>query len=210
MPERKPSTSEGRSLKKKVNSKDVKLKRNKIVEKTITGKKKTIQRKGNPVKTVEVKKVKTTKSPILKKKSSSSSMKGFKAATTAGVGAGAATGYKMAKNATTGLMNKYNQRVSVSQTIPSNKNSQPQKYTGSRNSNAAMGKVHGAAGGAIVGGVATALGYSAVKAIKKGLSKGRIGTERQRTVNGVNKTAQRKNVSTQMKTMRSKRRGSKR
>lgn len=208
MPTRKPSTPAGRKLRSKVNSKDVKLRKNKIVEKTSTGKKKTIQRKGKPVKTVEVKKTTVRKSPILKKKSSSSSMKGFRATAATGSFAGAGAGYKMAKDATKGLMNKSNQRVSASKTIPSKKNSQPQKYTGSRNSNAAMGKAMGVAGGAIVGGVTSALGYSAAKAIKKGLSKGRTGTKRTRTVNGVNKTAQRQKAKSQMKTMRSKKRGS--
>ena len=227
MPTRKPSTPEGRKLKRKVNSKDVKLKRNKIVEKTSTGKKKTIQRKGKPVKTVEIKKVTTRKSPILKKKSSSNSYKSGDAFTTASGVAGAAAGYKMAKNATKGLRvgeNTRTQRIgektTISDAMSKNRKPNPQpagkmpknprKYTGSRNSNAAMGKAMGVVGGAIVGTTTSIAGRAAVSAIKKSLSKSRKVTKRQRTVNGVNKTAQRQNVKAGMKTMRSKKRGSKR
>jgi hypothetical protein len=226
MPERKPSTSEGRSLKRKVESKDVKLRNNKIVEKTITPRnkvvKKTIQKKGEPVKTV---KKTVTKKRLSSKEVAKNVKRGAAIGSAIGSVAGGVYGDKLSKAVAKknySIKPYYKEDVYKPTTKeermkmkelpkPIGTQAKPNSHAGKTYSGKA-GKespsgaknqnlrARSAGGGAFVGGVLGA-GAASLKQNK---------TVRSRTVNGVNKTEQRKNVSAGMKTMRSKRRGSKR
>lgn len=172
MPTRKPSTAEGRKLRNKVNSKDVKLRKNKIVEKTSTGKKKTIQRAGKPVKTVEVKK--TVKRSGGKGNVAKGAKIGGRIGAAVGGAVGGSIGYGVAK----------------------------------MGDNKAGYKTLATAGtGGMGSGIGYILGNVTGQAIAKRTSRK---TTKTRTVNGVNKTAQRSKAKAQTKTMRAKKRGSKR
>jgi len=215
MPTRKPSTPEARSLKRKVESKDVKLKRNKIVEKTSTGKKKTIQRKGKPVKTVETKKVRTSrKKPNTAKAAKIGSIIGG----AVGAGVTGAISNKVTKSVYRSngspMYKSGSSMTNAKGTLPNTYKPGGQnktyvtskgKYTGSKSNinraRTAGVSAMGAAFGAMAGNL-TAQGIAKLK--------GKSKTKKQRIVNGVNKTAQRQNVKAGMKTMRTKRRNSKR
>ena len=210
MPERKPSTSEGKSLKRKVESKDVKLRNNKIVEKTKTPRnkvvKKTIQKKGEPVKTVR-------KTVTKKKVSKDISGMGAKIGGAVGTALSGAAVAGMSKRKTpivyksgkAGAYAKPSETIPIQRTNESTGNKYVKSggtYSGRAKGDRAVGAGFTATGGAI----GAVIGDKLQKRNKKTVNK----KVRSRTVNGVNKTEQRKNVSTQMKTMRSKRRGSKR
>jgi len=217
---------EGRSLKRKVNSKSVKLKNNKIVEKTKTPRnkvvKKTIQKKGEPVKTV--------KKTVSKKRLSPEEVaKNVKRGAAIGSAIGSVGGGVIGNKTSEAVAKRrysvkpyYEENVYKPTTKeermrmkelpkPIGTQAKPNSYAGKTYSGKA-GKespsgaknqnlrARSAGGGAFVGGVLGA-GAASLKQNK---------TVRSRTVNGVNKTAQRKKVATQKKTMRSKRRGSKR
>jgi len=214
MPERKPSTSEGRSLKRKVESKDVKLKRNKIVEKTKTPRKKvvkkTIQKKDQPVKTVR---------KTVTKKKVSKDISGRPAKIGAAVGAVVGAGIVAAgtRNDKPTYKSKSNPDgiSNAKGTVPFRKETthyidrKPETkihttsgrtYKGTNNVGlgagfAVTGSGLGAGAGAKIGEMT---GAKKTKTVNK--------TVRTKTVNGVSKSA----VKNQMKTMRSKRRGSKR
>jgi hypothetical protein len=224
MPTRKPSTSAARSLKRKVNSKDVKLKRNKIVEKSKTPRKKvvkkTIQRNNKPVKTV----TRTVSKKRLSPKEVAKNVKrGAAIGSAVGSVAGGVYGSKLSKAA---AKSNFSVKPFYKENVykPTTKEERMQMkempkpigtqlkpnshagktYSGKAGKKSPSGdvnrnyKARSTGGGSFVGGVLGA-GAASLKQNKK---------VRTRTVNGVNKTAQRQKVSTQKKTMRSKRRGS--
>lgn len=226
MPTRKPSTSAARSLKRKVESKDVKLKRNKIIEKSKTPRKKvvkkTIQRNNKPVKTVRRTVSKKRLSP---KEVAKNVKRGAAIGSAVGSAVGASQGKKISKavaKRSYSIVPVYKENVYAPTTKEERMRmkEQPKPIGTKVSTNSYAGKTfsgktgrksptgeknknliaRGAGLGAYVGGVLGA-GAASLKQNKK---------VRTRTVNGVNKTAQRQKAKSQMKTMRSKKRGSKR
>lgn len=215
MPTRKPSTPEGRKLRNKVNSKDVKLRKNKIVEKTRTGKKKTIQRAGKPVKTVEVKKTTSRgKKGDTKKGAKIGSAIGGAVGGTIGAGISSSMTKKGYRSGGEPLYKSGTLRTNAKGTLPNSYTpgghggktfvTSNARYKGSKN-NERRGYAAASGGyGAIVGStVGNLIGQGVAKRTSKK-------TTKTKTVNGVNKTAQRAKVKAQTKTMRAKKRGSKR
>ncbi len=226
MPTRKPSTPEARSLKRKVESKDVKLKRNKIVEKSKTPRKKvvkkTIQRNNKPVKTV--------KRTVEKKRLSSKDVaKNVKRGAAIGSAVGSAIGASHGKKINEVVAKRSYSIVPVYKEnvyAPTTKEErmrmkeQPKPIGTKVSTNSYAGKTFsGKAGKKSPTGeknkrhILNASGLGAFAGGTIGSSIGSMKTNkkvRTRTVNGVNKTAQRQNVKAGMKTMRSKKRGSKR
>ena len=205
---------EGRKLKRKVNSKNVKLRNNKIVEKTKTPRKKvvkkTIQRGDNPVKTVR---------KTVSKKSSSKNISGRGAKIGAAVGAvvvgasGAAIYGSTSRKKGQTYKSKSDPAgiASAEGTVPFRKETthyidrKPETkthttsgrtYKGTKRSDTVS--VSGVMGG--MGATAGAvIGDKLQKKSRKTVTK----TVRTKEVNGVSRSA----VKGQMKTMRSKRRG---
>jgi len=201
---------EGRKLKRKVNSKNVKLRNNKIVEKTKTPRKKvvkkTIQRGDNPVKTVR---------KTVSKKSSSKNISGR--ATKIGAAVGAAIGAGIIAVGTRNDEPTYKNRAtgdyaSAQGTLPFRKETthyidrKPETKTHITSGRTYKG-TNNIGLGATFGGVGSAFGAAAgAKIGSKMQTKSRKTvnkTVRTKEVNGVSKSA----VKAGMKTMRSKRRG---